>query len=216
MGRRSNISLFGGSSQSYGISLFGGSMQPMQESITLDSYSQEYSDLKTFIYNHLISPLVKKDIDIVNLNSFNFTYITKKLQNFSHMYKDTSIFLKLIDAIRAAIEITNENNKLYEIVYGEVKDTTLLFKTTAVEFIPEIQIYIQIYGKPTEISQFDEHRLHEIQQILRATTTITFEEVKLKLGYAHKKTPAELNKENVIIIAKKQQMAEDSKIKIAI
>ena len=208
MGRRCNISLFGGSSQSYGISLFGGAIQE----ISLDSYSQEYSDLKKFINTHFMTPLIKKDIDIVNLNSFNFTYLTKKLENFSHVYKDTEIFLKLIDAIRTAIEITNENNKLYELVYGEVKDTTLLFRTTAVEFVPEVQIYIQIYGKPTELSQFDEQRLNEIKQLLRSNETITFKEIKSRLGYGNTKTPAEETKS--IEIDMKKRIDKDGKIKI--
>ena len=202
MGRSCNISLFGGSTRSSGLSLFGGFIQDT----SLDSYSQEYADLKNFINTHFMIPLVKKDIDIVNLNTFNFTYLTNKLQNFSRVYKDTEIFLKLIDAIRAAIEITNENNKLYELVYGEVKDTTLLFRTTAVEFVPEIQIYIQLYGKPTELSQFDEQRLHEIKQLLNGNNTITFKEIKAKLGYVAK---------NPIKIDEKKIQVKDGNIKIA-
>jgi len=197
MGRHCNISLFGGSSRSSGLSLFGGCAQET----SLDSYSQEYSDLKEFINIHFMIPLIKKDIDIINLNTFNFTYLTNKLKNFSSVYKDTEIFIKLIDAIRAAIEITNENNKLYELVYGEVKDTTLMFRTTAVEFVPAIQIYIQLYGKPTELSQFDEQRLHEIKQLLSGNETITFEEIKVKLGYRD--------------IEKKNTQVKDGNIKIA-
>ena len=177
MRRGCNISLFGGSTRSSGLSLFGGFIQDT----SLDSYSQEYADLKNFINTHFMIPLIKKDMDIINLNTFNFTYLTNKLQNFSHVYKDTDIFLKLIDAIRAAIEITNENNKLYELVYGEVKDTTLLFRTTAVEFVPEVQIYIQLYGKPHELSQFNDLQLKEIKQLLNSNETITFEEIKVKL-----------------------------------
>ena len=180
MGRRCNISLFGGSSQSCGISLFG-SASP---STTLDSYSQEYVDLKKFILNHFMKPLIKKDMDIINLNSFNFIYLIKKLEKFSHMFDDASIFLKLISAIKSAIEITNENQKLHELVYGKLKDTTLFFRTTAVEFVPEIQIYIQLYGKPLELSQFDQHRLYEIKRILKNNNNnvITFQEIKEKLG----------------------------------
>jgi len=210
MGRRCNISLFGGSSQSAGLSLFGGRLQET----SLDSYSQEYADLKAFINTHFMTPLVKKDIDIVNLNTFNFTYLTNKLENFSRVYKDTDIFIKLIDAIRSAIEITNENNKLYELVYGEVKDTTLLFRTTAVEFVPEVQIYIQLYGKPTELSQFDEQRLHEIKQLLRTNKTITFETIKSRLGYGDQKTPAEETNAKIIEIKERNKRAKDGNIKI--
>ena len=193
MGRRCAISLFGGTSYTCGISLYGDTGQIVGNQ-SLGAYSQEYIDLKDFINKHFMIPLIKKDFDIIQLNSFNFTFLLRKLEQFSHIYKDALIFTQLIESIKAAIEITNENEKLYEIVYGQVKDTTLLFKTTAVEFLPEIHLYIEFYGQPKEIGEFDNNKLEQIRQVLNLSEGITYDEVRERLGIPKKDSGIQIQK----------------------
>lgn len=189
---RSGISLFGGGSRAGGggISLFGGCTIG---DTSLDSFTKEYIQLKNFIVKTFMKPIIRKDIDIVNLNTFNFTYLLKKLNSFSNFFNDAEVFIKLIETIKSTIEVSNENAKLYDIVYGKAKDTQLLFRTTAVEFLPEVQIYIQLYGKPKELSEFDEQLIHDIKQILLYSETITFDEIKEKLGYDTQKEKDKLD-----------------------
>ena len=85
-------------------------------------------------------------------------------------------------SIKSAIEITNENERLYEIVYGNAKNTTLMFQTTAVEFKPEYQLYLQLYGEPTHFDDIDNSKLTQIKSILESSPTITFSEIQNKLG----------------------------------
>ena len=193
MGRRSAISLFGGSSYTCGISLYG-DVTHILGNQSLGAYSQEYIDLKNFINKHFMIPLIKKDFDIIQLNSFNFTFLLRKLEQFSHIYKDAIIFIQLIESIKAAIEITNENEKLYEIVYGQIKDTTLLYKTTAVEFLPEIHLYIEFYGQPEEIGEFDDNKLEQIRQVLKTSEGITYHEIRERLGIPKDNTGIKIQK----------------------
>ena len=111
------------------------------------------------------------------------------------MFKDTGIFINLIESIKAAIEITDENEKLYQIVYGNSKDTTLLFRTTAVEFKPEYQIFIQLYGEPSSFEEFDSDKLSEIRNILITYPALTYGELKTKLGIVEVKEEIEEKKE---------------------
>ena len=144
-----------------------------------------------------MTPLIRKDMDIIKLNSFNFDYLLKKLNNYALMFKDTGIFINLIESIKAAIEITDENEKLYQIVYGNSKDTTLLFRTTAVEFKPEYQIFIQLYGEPTSFEEFDGDKLSEIKNILITYPALTYNELKTKLGIVDVKEEKEEKKPEI-------------------
>ena len=184
--RRRGISLFGGNTRSSGVSLSGINYACFSNAISggsrLDRNAKEYQDIKEFINEHFMSPLIRKKFDIIRLNAFNFDYILKKLNNFALLYNDTDIFIKLIESIKAALEITDENEKLYELVYGSVKETTLQFKTSAVEFKPEFQIYIQIHGQVDSFEDFEEKYLEEIRAVLKENPALTFNELLLKLG----------------------------------
>jgi len=86
---------------------------------------------------------------------------------------------------------------LYEIIYGNVKDTTLQFKTSAVEFKPEFQIYIQIYGEVDSFDDFEEEKLEEIKNVLKSNPALTFNELLLKLGKEVKEVKEE-EKETIL------------------
>jgi len=183
--RRRGISLFGGQARSNGISLSGINyvcFSNVGGGSSLDKNAKEYQDIKEFINEHFMTPLIRKKFDVIRLNAFNFDYLLKKLNNFALLYNDTDIFIKLIESIKAALEITDENEKLYELVYGNVKETTLQFKTTAVEFKPEFQIYIKIYGEVENFEDFKEEYLEEIRSVLKENPALTFNELLIKLG----------------------------------
>ena len=185
--RRRGISLFGGNTRSSGISLSGinyacYSVAGGGQVSSLDRNAKEYQNVKEFINQHFMSPLIRKKFDIIRLNAFNFEYLLKKLNNFALLYNDTDIFIKLIESIKAALEITDENEKLYQLVYGNVKETTLQFKTSAVEFKPEFQIYIQIYGEVESFEDFKDEHLEEIRAVLKENPALTFNELLIKLG----------------------------------
>lgn len=194
---RRGISLFGTNAPSCGISLSGINYSAIGSGArtTFDKYSDEYMKIKVFIQENFMTPLIRKDMDIIKLNSFNFDYLLKKLNNYALMFKDTGIFINLIESIKAAIEITDENEKLYQIVYGNSKDTTLLFRTTAVEFKPEYQIFIQLYGEPSSFEEFDNDKLSEIRNILITYPALTYGELKTKLGIVEVKEEIEEKEE---------------------
>ena len=58
-------------------------------------------------------------MSVIKLNAFNFEYLINKLKAFSLMYKDAKIFLQLIESIKTTMEITDENDRLNQIVYGQ-------------------------------------------------------------------------------------------------
>lgn len=179
--RRSGISLFGGGPSTSRLSLNGINeiISSFQEFSPL---TKEYLEIKEFININFMGPLMKKKMDLVKLNAFNFEYLIKKLSNFSLLYDDADIFLKLIESIKGAIEISNENIRLNEIVYGESKDNTLVFKTTAVEFKPEYQIFISLYGEPESFEDFKEDKLDEIRDIIKKSPAISYRDLVIKLG----------------------------------
>ena len=145
-------------------------------------FTEEYTELKEFIDNNFMKPLVKKNMRLIKLNAFNFEYLIKKLKNFSLMYKDAEIFLQLIETIKATMEITDENDRLNEIVYGQTGETRLEFHTKAVEFLPEYQIYCSLYGPPKEFDSFDTDKLDDIKLVLKRNPALTYREFMIKFG----------------------------------
>ena len=177
MRRRSNISLYGNTSCKYGNTMFGTN----DLNFNSNSYSQEFNDLKHFLKTTFLIPLINRKINILNLNAFNFEYITKKLTSYSHEFHDADIFLKLIDVIRSAMEIANENVLYTGAMHNDAKNTTLSYHTQTVEFLPEIQLYINLYGEPQKCGDFDNERVIKIRKILQATGMATYDNIKKQL-----------------------------------
>jgi len=98
------------------------------------------------------------------------------------MYKDAEIFLQLIETIKSTMEITDENERLNEIVYGQSSETRLEFHTKAVEFLPEYQIYCSLYGPPKEFDAFDMDKLDDIKLVLKRNPALTYRDFMIKFG----------------------------------
>ena len=107
-GHRRGISLFGTNTPSCGISLSGINYSAIGSGTrtTFDKYSDEYMKIKVFIQENFMTPLIRKDMDIIKLNSFNFDYLLKKLNNYALMFKDTGIFINLNEEIILPILVT--------------------------------------------------------------------------------------------------------------
>ena len=181
-GRRPGITLFGGeATHSTGRSM-SGIHYKVEKDGRMKLYTEEYSELKEFIDNNFMKPLVKKNMRLIKLNAFNFEYLIKKLKNFALMYKDAEVFLQLIETIKATMEITDENDRLNEIVYGQSGETRLEFHTKAVEFLPEYQIYCSLYGPPKEFDSFDTNKLDDIKLVLKRNPALTYRDFMIKFG----------------------------------
>ena len=179
--RRPGITLFGGEASRAGRSM-SGIHYKVEKDGRMKLYTEEYSELKEFIDENFMKPLVKKNMRLIKLNAFNFEYLIKKLKAFALMYKDAEIFLQLIETIKATMEITDENDRLNEIVYGQSSETRLEFHTKAVEFLPEYQIYCSLYGPPEEFDAFDMDKLDDIKLVLKRNPALTYREFMIKFG----------------------------------
>jgi len=80
------------------------------------------------------------------------------------------------------MEITDENDRLNEIVYGQSGETRLEFHTKAVEFLPEYQIYCSLYGPPKEFDSFDTNKLDDIKLVLKRNPALTYRDFMIKFG----------------------------------
>ena len=180
-GRRPGITLFGGEASVSGRTM-SGIHYKVEKDGRMKLYTEEYSELKEFIDENFMKPLVKKNMRLIKLNAFNFEYLIKKLKNFALMYKDAEIFLQLIETIKATMEITDENDRLNEIVYGQSQETRLEFHTKAVEFLPEYQIYCSLYGPPRDFDAFDRDKLDNIKLVLKRNPALTYREFMIKFG----------------------------------
>jgi len=181
--RRPGISLFGGESSGSGMGrTLSGLRYKTEGDGRMRLYTEEYTELKDFIDENFMQPLQKRDMKLVKLNAFNFDYLVKKLQDFSLMYKDAEIFLELIETIKTTMEITDENDKLNEIVYGQSGDTRLEFHTKAVEFLPEYQIYCSLYGTPSDFDNFNMDKLGEIKLVIKNNPAMSYRDFMVKFG----------------------------------
>ena len=121
-------------------------------------------------------------MDIIKLNAFNFEYLLKRLELLSPMFSDVDIFIKIIETIKSSIEIANENDELNKLIYGQLEETTLQFKTSTVELKPEYQIYINIFGNPPTYEDFNKTKLLEIKKKINDLKTINYRDLIIELG----------------------------------
>lgn len=174
--RSSGVSLFSGGIENNFLSLAGNPLST--ENNISNSLIDEFNKIKQFININFMTPLIQQKMDILHLNAFNFEYLLKKLNAMSCVFKDVGIFIKLIESIKSAIEITNENKQLNKIIYGKMKETTLEFKTASVELKPEYQIYVSMYGDPKTFNDFDMTRINKIKHILKTHKSLTYREIE--------------------------------------
>ena len=117
---------------------------------------------------------------ISKIISKNYFYNAMFLNNIITSLKNIDTYTT--DKYPVTMEITDENDRLNEIVYGQTGETRLEFHTKAVEFLPEYQIYCSLYGPPKEFDSFDTNKLDDIKLVLKRNPALTYRDFMIKFG----------------------------------
>jgi hypothetical protein len=134
----------------------------------------EITQIKIYILNNLIFPLISNQWEILEENIIFIENIKNKLDYYYKIYhlEDIIIYKDIIKAIEIFL---NEHHQLHDLekkIYGSKEDnavlTTMIYKTAMIKLKPEYEIYNLIFGKPEKNKNqiYDENIINDISKLL--------------------------------------------------
>jgi len=140
----------------------------------------EIKNLKIYILNNIILPLISKKWDILRENLFCLDNIKKKI-NLYYSLDDLVIYKNIINVIEVIVNEHIELEELEKKVYGTKKEefAKLVYKTTMIQLKPEYEIYNIIIGKPCRDlnTTYNEEIINDIIRLLKVEN-INFNKIK--------------------------------------
>ena len=142
----------------------------------------EITQIKIYILNNLIFPLISNQWGILEENIIFIDKIKIKLDYYYKTYnlEDIIIYKDIIKAIEIFLNEHQQLNHLEKKLYGEEKVlSTIIYKTAMIKLKPEYEIYNLIFGRPEKIKNqmYDELIINDISNLL-FINDINFNKIK--------------------------------------
>lgn len=179
--RRSAISLrgVGVSKRTSGLLLTGQNIASGPNHI-----NKEYVDFKLYVIQHFLNPLVNKEYSQVRNNFYQFSYITKKLNQFKNNrdVQDTAFMLKLVDILKYAATVQQSYNEAKKKLFGSDKNNTFLIETSRIILQAQYEVYNLLFGVPTKEHPYEAHLLSEIKRIIDSNPMTDFDSIRTQMS----------------------------------
>jgi len=173
------MNLLGNSNYENNLSLFG-----------QKTYSIEYKDnddmkklneLKTYLNDTFIQPMLVRDFDYIHNNKYNFTYLNSQLMKYKNLNKnEVDLYLQIVRFAQECIVILEKNEELEEKLYNNDGFMGIVTHVPSIILKPEFEIYKSFFGMPPA-GKFDINAIKTIKNILDNNLGATYEIIQEKL-----------------------------------
>lgn len=161
------------------------------DTIIKDYYeNKDFSNLKEYIINTFITPLIDHNYEFLEENTFNIFYVLDTLESIKNDESDEKV-IKEIEIFINIVKIFKNNitNKIYlkNIIeqQKDMRNNTLHLTTERISLKREYEIYIALYGYPEKNSKgifiYEKTKLDNIKYILNTKPGCYYQEIKKDL-----------------------------------
>jgi hypothetical protein len=142
---------------------------------------KKLNDLKAYLNETFIQPLLIRDFDYINQNKYNFTYLNNELLKFKHFSeKEVELYMQIVRFAQECVVILEKNEELEEKLYNNDGFMGIVTHVPSIILKPEFEIYKTFFGMPPA-GKFDVNAIKTIKNILETNLGGTYETMETKL-----------------------------------
>lgn len=144
----------------------------------------EFIKLKVYIMNNLISPLLKRDFELLKKNYYSIKVLKQKLKAFKSTsnLSEIQIYLNLLEVILVSLNTSNNNEALQKTLYGNAESSKLLITTKTILLSAPYEIYNLFFGRPVKEADkpitYDDDKIQFLKDLLNRKPFILHDEIK--------------------------------------
>lgn len=147
----------------------------------------EFIKIKVYIMNNLISPLLKRDFELLKKNYYSIKVLKERLKSFKSTsnLSEIQIYLSLLDVILVSLNTSNNNEALQKTLYGNSESSKLLITTKTILLSAPYEIYNLFFGRPIKDGDkpivYDDDKILFLKDLLNRKPFILHDDIKSSL-----------------------------------
>ena len=174
------MNLLGTGSFNNSLSLFG-SQERVVKTQEVSYNNEKLIQLKNYLNDTFIQPLLVRDFDYINQNKYNFTYLNSQLMKHKHLdEKEVNLYLEIVKFAQECVVILQKNDELEEKLYQNDGFMGIVTHIPSIILKPEFEIYKTFFGMPPA-GKFDVNAVQTIKNLLDANLGSTYATIEEKL-----------------------------------
>jgi len=142
---------------------------------------KQLNDLKTYLNETFVEPLLIRDMDFIQNNKYNFTYLNNELNKCKHIdAKEVELYLNIVRFAQEAVIIMAKNEELEALLYSNDGFMGIVTHIPSIILKPEFEIYKTFFGMPPA-GKFDINAIVKIKEILNNNLGSNYETIEDEL-----------------------------------
>jgi hypothetical protein len=143
-----------------------------------------FKNLKKYLLDNFIEPLILRKIENVNYNNFNFSYILTQLKDLGHIDpEEAEVLERIVIFVQETVGTFNQNEIMTTRLYGNNGQVAQFVNTLPfITLKAHYEVYNSLYGKPDGFV-YDEKILKEIKNILDKNPGMLYRDIENTLNY---------------------------------
>ena len=147
-----------------------------------------FRKLKLYLIENFMEPLIYKELENVNLNLYNFSFILNNLNKFRNIdSKEVDLYRRIVEFVQQTVATYNTTASLKKQVYGTNDYATFINDLPLIILKAEYEVYNALYGKPEKFT-YNKKIIREIKLILQQYPGILIKDIEKIIDYRLKDT----------------------------
>lgn len=143
-------------------------------------YIKKLNDLKKYLNDTFVQPLLVRDLEYIKQNKYNFTYLNDQLLRYKHLDpEEVELYLQIVRFAQEAVIVMQKNEELEEKMMGDMM-MGIVTHVPAIILKPEFELYKTFFGTPPN-GKFDLEAVKTIRTLLKNNLGVNYEVIKLLL-----------------------------------
>jgi hypothetical protein len=143
-------------------------------------YIKKLNDLKKYLNDTFVQPLLVRDLEYIKQNKYNFTYLNDQLLKYKHLDpEEVELYLQIVRFAQEAVVVMQKNEELEEKMMGDMM-MGIVTHVPAIILKPEFEIYKTFFGTPPN-GKFDIEAVKTIRELLKNNLGVNYEVIQTLL-----------------------------------
>lgn len=143
-------------------------------------YIKKLNNLKKYLNDTFVQPLLIRDLEYIKQNKYNFTYLNDQLLKYKHLDpEEVELYLQIVRFAQEAVVVMQKNEELEEKMMGDMM-MGIVTHVPAIILKPEFEIYKTFFGTPPN-GKFDLEAVKTIRELLKNNMGVNYEVIETLL-----------------------------------